>query len=65
MHLLSRLTSLGVCVSGGGGVLTTLSFMSYCLIINVFSQRAVRTSLEKQLDPRGPSASRGGPYRFF
>ena len=26
------------------------------------SQRVVRSSLEKQLDPRGPIASRRGPY---
>ena len=37
-----------------GWVLT--SFFSHRYI----SQRAVRTSLEKQLDPRGPMASRGG-----
>ena len=30
------------------------------------SQRVVRTSLEKQLDPRGPIASlEGGPYQYF
>ena len=29
------------------------------------SQRVVRTSLEKQLDPRGPNASRGGPYQIY
>ena len=28
-------------------------------------QRAVQTSLEKQLDPKGPSASRGGSIPVF
>ena len=39
----------------GGWVLTII------LVIKVL-QMAVRTSREKQLDPLGPIASRGGPY---
>ena len=35
-----------------------LSFLSH----HGISQRAVRTSLEKQLNPRGPIASRGGVH---
>ena len=40
-------------------------FSSYFLVINCerISQRAVRTSLEKQLDPTGPVAARGGSYQ--
>ena len=29
------------------------------------SQTAVQTSLYKQLDTMGPSATRGGPYQYF
>ena len=44
---------------GGGGVLTT--FFSHQCILQV----AVQTSLGKQLDPRGPIASRGGSVPVF
>ena len=44
-----------------GRVLTKHVFISH----QRFSQMAVRTSLEEQLDPRGPIASRGGSILVF
>ena len=44
--------------SWGGEVLTKQRFFSHQRI----SQRAVRASLEKQLDPKGPVGSREKPY---
>ena len=49
-----------VCVCGRGGGRGDI-FLSHQRI----SQRAVRTSLEKQLDPKGPIASRGGSVSVF
>ena len=50
-----------VCVCVGGGGVLRFFFFSHQSI----SQRAVRTSLEKQLDLMGPIASRGSPYKNF
>ena len=46
---------------GGGRGGGTVNIFSHQRI----SKRAVRTSLEKQLDPAGPIASRGGRYQYF
>ena len=43
-----------------GEVLTRWFFLGHCI-----SQRAVRASIEMQLDPRSPIASRGGSVPVF
>ena len=47
-----------VCGGGGGGAENIFSYQR-------ISQRVVRTSLEKQLDPRDPIASRWGSVPVF
>ena len=49
---------------GGGGERGVLTMVSPFFKQRI-SQRAVRTAFEKQLDPNGPIAFRGGPYKYF
>ena len=55
----------GVFFSGGGGAGEGPGNVFFILSHQCILQRAVRTSLEKQLDPRVQLLFEWGPYQYF